>query len=450
MRMAIRKVSNIELWLALSDLVSEKVDNNEIDFELNHHFGSDKIMMDYLKKQINVSIFDIVKSKDMKTLIEVMSSKHQPDKWIPLRKSILCRCSNCGDAVQFMFNGKTLKIEDECPFKGNVSYEFELNVPSGKMVVANDLRQYFRVIGHYDVNTAKGCMLTSQKYAEVGMAHAMVGNTCPGVYKLANDKFAIGYRVKGRKVGSVCTDLWWYSIADFDEYHKRKCDVDHNVVKCKPGVYKFKHLYHNVERDASGSVYTQIDWVRDPDPIKNYSSDYDSLNLTAGQVVKEALKWNIHTHDIEGRKRPLKEAIMFAADHILCVGGNGYEYHKNGFLSVSPDLNNDSPSIKIPLFDREHGWYPLYKDSFLVRASGNGEEPYWHDGLTPKDLILNKSFVALAFNVLHCIVKYGVIKQLVHDQSESTVEYANLALKGFMNKYPNQIPGYVKSYFNDK
>jgi hypothetical protein len=255
--------------------------------------------------------------------------------------------------------------------------------------------------------------------------------------------------VKGKRaVASVCTDLWWYSIVDHDDFVRRKVDLNesyYDVVKCKPGVYRFKHLFHtcNDEDYRNPQIYTEIEWVREPDPVVDHEAEYNSLDLTAGQVVKDCMKWEFTKCKSE------VDSIQRAADQVMCVGGNGYDYHPNGWLGHNPDLTKDSPSVEIPVFKKKYHWYPLYKDSFIVQAAGVGNEPHWRTGLLPKDIKLNESFTALAFNILHCIVKYGVDDHGYKHAAES-VRWAKKALKSLVKKYPDRVPNYVKRFLKSE
>lgn len=111
------------------------------------------------------------------------------------------------------------------------SFTFVLNVPSGKMVFADSLPG-FETLGDFDVNTVEGKMKQTMAMAEIGCAHAYVGNSCPSIYRVNFKKFIVaevGWTKKtgrklpgpGKDVGSITTDLWWYSFADLQEFVRR-------------------------------------------------------------------------------------------------------------------------------------------------------------------------------------------------------------------------------------
>jgi len=356
-------------------------------------------------------------------------------------------------------------------------YTFELNVPSGKMVVANDLRHDWPVVGDYDVNSNYGCRMTSEQYAErAGMAHAFVGNTCPGMNRLSLTEFIIGVdeyaedgkpagKLKGEEVAGICTDLWWYSIVDYDDFVQRLGKPkERAVVECKPGVYQFRHLFHALDRNgAYPQVYTEIKWARKPDKVRDYRAEYDALNFTAEQIVADMLRGEhrVLYEDAPPYKKtedwpsmPANAAnrqIWKAVNQLIVVLGNGQEYHKNGWLGGSPDLKPDVPGVEIPEFHGKFHWYPLCDSSFLVRAAGDGDEVDYH-GIAPKDIHLNESFVRLAFNVLYCMVRYGTEDGGSHSKEyeKATIKNAQQALRGFARKYPTQIPACVRTLLDEE
>jgi len=151
-----------------------------------------------------------------------------------------------------------------------------LNVPSGQIVIANDLRDLFNGKGgdKFYINNHDELIQYMLWWAEQGMAHGFTGNTCPGVHALKGDTYSIcnyepedydGWReeeIQGpycnpyiprpkeaKEVASICTDLWWFSIMDKAEYDKRggKENDGVTIVDVKPGQYLFTSFCHNSE-----------------------------------------------------------------------------------------------------------------------------------------------------------------------------------------------------------
>lgn len=407
--------------------VQEKIESGEIPIDLNGHFENHKLRYD-----------DSCTPWNDKHIIQSIARaiSYQLRGYPELGKTLL-DCSHCGQKIEAKLVKGKVKLTKKCKYpNGYPAYEFELNVPSGKMVVGNDFRGLFPVVGTYYINNIIGCAKTTQQYAKAGLAHAFVGNTCPGLFKVNDKSFVIGVQgrnnpIKGAKrVAGVCTDLWWYSIADYDEYVKRTGekpeDVQYvDVVKCEPGVYKFKHQYHLVQ-DKYPAIYTYVNWVKPAQKVKDYLSKYTSLNYTAEQIIaQEVATWS-------------KNAIA-AADRIMCVIGSGSEHHPNGWFSRHLELPPNAPAVKIPIFKEKFRWYP-----FSENHSPIGEAVFGYRGGPP--LYLNESFTALAFNILQCVLRYGVEERVPTSQGASTEtqKVARKIFDGLVKMYPDRVPEYCR------
>jgi len=236
-------------------------------------------------------------------------------------------CSRCDTKLLFAFDGQQIRVtSDPCPYSNGIHSVFELNVPSGKLVVANDLRTWFPCDDSRDINSTFGCHLTTLDYAGVGMAHGYVGNSSPGVYSAGSDSFVIGNYDEGiwdpesqdyvpnpepspwgEELTQICTDLWWYSIVDLAElvrrreYYTPKLSLEDllkrvEVLEVKPGVYEFRHdpearSYEN-EGSTAPTVYATFKWVRDPDPVRDYLAEDKAKNVTATEfLIQYCLDW---------------------------------------------------------------------------------------------------------------------------------------------------------------
>jgi len=116
-----------------------------------------------------------------------------------------------------------------------------------------------------------GLKQTTELYGRHNMFHGFVGNSCPGVFKDGN-KYYIGNEgydwdidkvidpLPGRYVSGVVTDLWWYCIADLEEFFRRGGKIYKNyddVIDVEPGRYVLKHYrgiagykdYNSAERE---------------------------------------------------------------------------------------------------------------------------------------------------------------------------------------------------------
>ncbi|MDP3985267.1 MAG: hypothetical protein Q8P82_00750 [bacterium] len=170
--------------------------------------------------------------------------------------------------------------------------EVELNVPSGQIAVADHLGTAFNIPEEeedsYDMRGPNGKMEITRAVAALGCAHGFVGNTCPSVYQVNEGLFTIAtsgwerdeiglakadgkeLSPEGKQVASVVTDLWWYSLADAEEFRRRPGEKrEESYVQffaVKPGVYRVTHFAHHpaFDRDAMDRplVFARIEWVR--------------------------------------------------------------------------------------------------------------------------------------------------------------------------------------------
>jgi hypothetical protein len=375
-------------------------------------------------------------------------------------------CSECGLRLRLAFDGHGFVVlSAPCPHPDGLVTEWELNVPSGKILVANDLRGWFPIDEDHNVNAAIGCHFTTLAYAKIGMAHGFVGNTSPEVYRTSSG-FVIGnYSDEiwddaaedyvenptpcpwDESVASVCTDLWWYSIADYDELVRRFLHYTPeesleeflkertiHVVDVKPGVYKFRQE-QNIDRDAEIVEHATFEWVRDPDPVRDYLKEEDEKHLNATEVlIEHCLSWPtlyMGMSSLDGRDKdhdhvlglwkgmsPEKKAqsLARAADQIMCVLGGGVEWHENGFprTTVSDEVKQLAAEYGDVLpFNFETHWYPISGGyGGLCLAAGVRAE-YMES--TPPLLSLAPSFVLLGLNICQNAIKFGEAPRLNTD-----------------------------------
>lgn len=418
--------------------------------------------------------------KDIKNILSAAKKKVPLGRWISFDSdfgvitSQKCPCCGAGD-FGVETNGIEIRIKGEkCPFEDGIPLtEWELNVPSGKLVVANDLRSIFPLPDEesFDIDGAFGCRQTSLEYAANGLSHAFVGNTCPGVFKLEKDSYKIANTpaeefwngkeyieikpripFEGEEVAQICTDLWWYSICDKEEFDRRckrfkidEKDLSAKVIAVKPGVYKFLHneearMENEDEADhfRKECIYTKFEWVRDPDPVKDYISAYNEADVHPhGYVQAMAKRWP--TLYGKGKKAPWEDfseeekmrSWLGTANQLFCTIGGGVEWHEKGFprAATAPKLRDIDP----PHFRFQAGWYPFSK-------------PY--GGMFREDL--SPSFAKFLFRVMESIVSFGM---QVHDGSHSrevreTRKRMFEAVRRFrelIKKYPEQAdPDYVR------
>lgn len=133
-----------------------------------------------------------------------------------------------------------------CPIsEEGLTWDIELAVPSGKMIVSDDLRPVYNIPLRHEVDvpgysSTLGHKLHSEEHAAIGCAFGPTSNIGLGLYKLTDpemgeDRYAIitpdyGNEDEpivpfgGVEVANICTDLWAYSIADFEHWRARAAE----------------------------------------------------------------------------------------------------------------------------------------------------------------------------------------------------------------------------------
>lgn len=149
--------------------------------------------------------------------------------------------------------------------RNNQVLEVSLSIPSGEVVYADGFGEEFEVDKKEcpeTLNETMGLKQMTEAYARIQIFHAFVGNSCPSLYKEGN-KITIASKsfsrktpskVQGRKIGTIITDLWWYSLMDRAEYLKRGGDPKTPFFKVKAGQYLLKHNLHSGYFDGDDEV----------------------------------------------------------------------------------------------------------------------------------------------------------------------------------------------------
>lgn len=208
-------------------------------------------------------------------LTKAIHDKQPLDHWVPLGRwlpeSFTCPYCELGDQLVLESNGTCLRAKDPCPNPDGIVSEAILKVPSGKMIIQDDLIDLCPSDIRRDPNRVWGCHLEFLAYAKISMIHGFVGNTCPGVYRKSDGTYVIGNfeAPPGVQVAGVTTDLWAYSVMDYEKARQRAIafDIDFDqrlketqVFDVAPGVYTFRHFYP-VDRHAENVTFATFERV---------------------------------------------------------------------------------------------------------------------------------------------------------------------------------------------
>ncbi|MFI0742827.1 hypothetical protein ACH4PU_32800 [Streptomyces sp. NPDC021100] len=182
----------------------------------------------------------------------------------PLVAGVHWSCAACDQRPTYVIRDGAVHVQDPCPYPMGITTEITLDVPSGKLIVSDDLRDVYDV--DFDAgasyNTALGQAQVVEAMAALGCAFGPVGNSCPGLYREGENSYVIASPVLDEndvpslpekdRLAHIVTDVWAYSIADFEDWKSKggasgtRLLGDYTVVDVAPGTYKF--TLHSGER----------------------------------------------------------------------------------------------------------------------------------------------------------------------------------------------------------
>lgn len=196
-----------------------------------------------------------------------------PDREAPMILMDARDCHLCDQRPGLRIAEDAVYAVDPCPFPEGITTTITLDVPSGKIIVTDDLRPFYDWDGCTSAgyNSVLGQAQAVEAMAAVGCAYGPVGNSCPGLYRVGEDRYVIASPEydedenpslpESDLLAAVCTDLWAYSIADFEHWKGRggdpaKLGWSDTVVDVPPGTYRFVHHSgeRTFDRDAAGTV----------------------------------------------------------------------------------------------------------------------------------------------------------------------------------------------------
>ena len=288
---------------------------------------------------------------------------------------ISMECSECGESLKGSFTPGLLTITNRCRYPGGIKpYTVQLNVPSGRIVFANDLRALVTLRSlddSYYVNHGSEIMRCTMDYADAGMIHGFTGNTCPSVYRLANGSLIVSsgstreqmekYRSEYPsedgieddpeelsqylpddvvQVGSICTDLWWFSAMDHDDFLKSctergmdPTEFDIDIVEVGPGLWDFVIDPQARNDDGRLEIFAT---AHCSGPCRTVIKPFD----TPARTLWETELWRRWVHSRRNYKS-ICRGIGEWLEHGFCVIGNGKGWTSGQLRSSEHDTRFD-------------------------------------------------------------------------------------------------------------
>lgn len=386
--------------------------SGDIRFDTKGHFrnGANSFR---LIERVSESLWFLDRKKGLMSdefadVFAVITGKLKRTKFVRMRPFHHEECTDCGRMVDFETNGKVVRaIGKPCKYPNGIpEYSVQIDVPSGELVFANDLRAFFPVYDYFNVNLKSETKRCTEAYSKEQCAHVYVGNSCPSVHRLDERSLVLGVyadgadgevwdekkedfvkipekeatkrRLPGEYVASVCTDLWWYSACDlsilkerFEHFNKnpeftwdqlmKHCDV----VKVEPGRYEFsarKHLCDDSNFDEP-AVYSRI---RRVGPAKRKRAKIAAPPAYGVEDTLAHMKRsypNLYPHR------------YLALSHLFCTIGGGYRW-VNGIL-LNDKVKGRGKAEWAPVPEGEKvSFYPISEYSKCLNVPGD-VRPDW-------------------------------------------------------------------------
>jgi hypothetical protein len=134
-------------------------------------------------------------------------------------------------------------------------FDVKLQVRSGKIVFANDMRDFIgrearvKAENAGSIESVVGIKKVIKSFEKEGLVHFLVGNSCPSIYQRKDGSLRVAPdALEGaKKVGWVCTDLWWVSAMDFNvakiltkRFGIERDSKRETIVRVKKGTWAFR------------------------------------------------------------------------------------------------------------------------------------------------------------------------------------------------------------------
>lgn len=165
----------------------------------------------------------------------------------------------------------------------------EISVPSGRLIVSDELREpeNFRIAPKLNISYGYGLNAQAKEFAEkVNMAYGFVGNSCPSVTRQADGTLLVLQGAYDEEedesvfnddetvVAWICTDHWAAMMTDYQNWLENggeaveKEGLHHDggttVVDVTPGKYRWTAYTHNDNFDLQAYgrvVYAKLELI---------------------------------------------------------------------------------------------------------------------------------------------------------------------------------------------
>lgn len=197
-------------------------------------------------------------------------------------------CNECGESVRFRFDSDTLVCspidEERCSYEHtDKTQSIQLDIPSGKVVIVNDMRrivgedehaiaEYFQDGGlsYPSIASRHGRILNTEYWATRNIMYFQAGNSSYDYVwnpETNTMTFMNGEEEPDNTLGTISTNLWAVQAMDhdlFSEYcieqsidvEDALTSIDGHVVGVPKGTYTCTTYFEHFEDGESGTFYT--------------------------------------------------------------------------------------------------------------------------------------------------------------------------------------------------
>ncbi|MGW7316317.1 hypothetical protein [Streptomyces sp. NPDC054865] len=174
-------------------------------------------------------------------------------------------CKVCGQHPAYEVFEEAAYVHEPCSHPDGITTTITLNVPSGKLLVSDNLRPVYNwrddPLVDYDCVLGRARAITAM--AAIGCAFGPASDRSLGLYRTEPDRYVIATPwidfdndetpsiPEETCLAHICTDIWSYAIADYEHWlsmggDPETLDSGDTIVNVTPGTYQFVH--HSGER----------------------------------------------------------------------------------------------------------------------------------------------------------------------------------------------------------
>lgn len=245
-----------------------------LDHEKSNHF------LNTLMPELKIEVFRLfrtwLKRNDELSTWDIMKELYNEKIDISFNS-----CIDCDEILylEFHFDSQMIRIREEfikstkaCLFNEDDTLDVivDIDVPSGKLFFANDIRNVFSKEEEDEINSKNksslegfmGIKSESEAYGSHGMFFGYVGNRSTQIIKDKDNNLFVSDPYDYAEInnlddyfefkesddfdylGDICTDLWWFCAMDYDLFQKKSkengfnYDYDFTIVDVQPGKYR--------------------------------------------------------------------------------------------------------------------------------------------------------------------------------------------------------------------